>query len=130
MTVPAAISLLRPLAQGPVREVRAALQLQIMAPSWRSSHSGPDLQLSDFCISLQSFAPTHAHLCSPWGVLKQLNFALAFGHASKNAATILSTRRADRIAPSISHGGILTLDTGPRYENSARWPELRLARCS
>ena len=110
----------RPLAQGPVREVRAALQLQIIAPSWRSSHSGPDLHLSDFCSSLQSSAPTQAHLRSPSGASKQLNVALAFEHARNNAATMPHTRRANRISPSISHGGILTLDTCPRYQNSAR----------
>ena len=111
----------RPLAQGPVREVRSALQLQIIAPSWRLSHSGPDSQLSDFCISRQSYAPMQAHLRSPSGVSKQLNVAQAFERARNNAATMLSMRRADRISPSIFHGGILTLDTCPRYQNSARW---------
>jgi hypothetical protein len=49
----------------PAFEVRAALQLQMIAPSSPLSHSGFDLQLSEFFISMQSFAPIQAHL-TPW----------------------------------------------------------------
>ena len=40
----------------------AALQLQMIAPSSPLSHSASDLQLSEFFISVQSFAPIQAHL--------------------------------------------------------------------
>jgi hypothetical protein len=76
--------------QRPVGEARAALQLQIMAPSWRLSHSRLDWQLSDFCSSLQSAEPMQAHLRLPSGVSKQLKFAQAFEQASTNAAAIIS----------------------------------------
>jgi hypothetical protein len=59
----------------PIVEVRTALQLQIIAPSSLLSHSGPDLQLLEFCISLQLFAPMQAHLSAPSGVSKQLKVA-------------------------------------------------------
>lgn len=92
--------------QRAVREARAALQLQIMAPSWRLSHSGLAWQLCDFCISLQSPDPTQAHL-RPSGVSKQSNVAQAIEQASNNAATTPNMRRADRISPPMSRGGIL-----------------------
>jgi hypothetical protein len=48
-----------------VLEVLTALQLQIMAPSSLSSHLKPDLQLPDFCNSMQLLPPKQAHLRSP-----------------------------------------------------------------
>jgi hypothetical protein len=103
--------------QRAVREARVALQLQIMAPSWRLSHSALAWQLCDFCISLQSPDPMQAHL-RPSGVSKQSNVAQAIEQASNNAATTPNMRRADRISPPMSRGGILPLDMRPRYENS------------
>jgi hypothetical protein len=44
-----------------VLEVLTALQLQIMAPSSLSSHLKPDLQLPDFCNSMQFLPPVQAH---------------------------------------------------------------------
>src|SRR5215510_2514811 len=52
----------------PAFAVRAALQLQMIAPSSPLSHSGSDLQLSEFFISLQSFRPMQAHLTPSPGV--------------------------------------------------------------
>jgi hypothetical protein len=43
-----------------VLEVLTALQLQIMAPSSLSSHLKPDLQLPDFCNSMQFLPPVQA----------------------------------------------------------------------
>jgi hypothetical protein len=48
-----------------VLEVLTALQPQIMAPSSLSSHLKPDLQLPDFCNSMQFLPPMQAHLRSP-----------------------------------------------------------------
>ena len=57
--------------------MRAALQLQMIAPSSLLSHSGPDVQRSEFFISLQLPAPMQAHLRPSPGVSKQLNAAQA-----------------------------------------------------
>src|SRR5262249_6128477 len=59
----------------PAFAVRAALQLQMIAPSSPLSHSGSDLQLSEFFISLQSLTPMQAHLTHSPGVAQQLNSA-------------------------------------------------------
>ena len=82
-----------------------------MAPSWRLSHSGLARQLCDFCISLQSPDPMQAHL-RPSGVSKQSNVAQAIEQASNNAATTPNMRRADRISPPMSRGGILPYTCG------------------
>src|SRR4029450_7797541 len=85
----------RPLAF----EVRAALQLQTIAPSSPLSHSASDLQLSEFFISVQSFAPMQAHLNPSPGVSKQLNSAVASQLQPSDANVTVTTRTAPLMAP-------------------------------
>jgi hypothetical protein len=59
-------------------------------------------QLSEVFISAQLSAPTQAHRRSPSGVSKQLKFAHAAECVRSDAATMVSTRRAFRISPSIT----------------------------
>src|SRR5262250_1046344 len=78
---------------------RCALQLQMIAPRSPLSHSASDLQLPEFFMSVQSFAPMQAHLDPSPGVSKQLNAALAFQLQASDANVNVTMRRANRIAP-------------------------------
>jgi hypothetical protein len=77
----------------------AALQLQMIAPSSPLSHSASDLQLSEFFISVQSFAPIQAHLDPSPGVSKQLNSAVASQLQPSDANVTVTTRTATLMAP-------------------------------
>src|SRR4026207_2267583 len=79
-------------------EGRAALQLQMIAPSSPLSHAASDLQLLEFFISVQSFAPIQAHLDPSPGVSKQLNSALASQFQPSDAGESVTMRRATPIA--------------------------------
>src|SRR6516162_2875804 len=79
--------------------VRCALQLQMIAPRSPLSHSASDLQLLEFFMSVQSFAPMQAHLGPSPGVSKQLYSALAFQFQASDANVSVTMRRATRIAP-------------------------------
>lgn len=114
----------RPVAQGRAFAVRAALQLQIIAPSSPLSHLRSDLQLSDLCISLQLSAPMQAHLRSPCGVSKQSKCALAFecarrarGPAGMSAAVRRGARAA--LPPQISTAR-QSLGRSPRVKGRPR----------
>src|SRR5690242_144356 len=77
----------------------SALQLQMIAPSSPLSHAASDLRLSEFFISVESFAPRQAHLDPSPGVSKPLNSALASPFQPSDADASITTRRATRIAP-------------------------------